>query len=100
MWKVNPALQPTDPEIALAMTQANFAAANDLLKAGVFKEMGSLGPGEGFAIAEFPSGEEALRLGSRFFPMMLTEMREIISWEKTQEIVLDEAKAAVKRKKK
>jgi len=92
LYKVNPATQPADPKVALKEAEVNLAAAEELLKAGIFKEAGSFNPGDGYIIAEFPSLEEALKLGQRFWPGITMEIREIISWEKTNEIVLSTLK--------
>jgi hypothetical protein len=65
-----------------------MAAADELLKSGVFKLQGSFNPGEGYIIADFPSKEEAFKLGQHFWPGIITDIREIVSWEKTKEITL------------
>ena len=88
LYKVTPATHPADPKVALKESEANFAAADKLLKAGIFKEHGSFNPGDGYIIAEFPSLEEAYKLSQRFWPGITMEIREVISWEKTTEIVL------------
>lgn len=88
LYKLSPANQPTDPKVALKQAETNMAAADELLKAGVFKEHGSFNPGEGYIIAEFPNREEAYKLGQRFWPAIVSDAREVISWEKTKEIGL------------
>ena len=88
LYKINAATQPADPKVALKETEANLAAVDELQKAGIFKEVGTFNPGEGYLIAELPSLEAALKLGQRFWPGVITNIREIISWEKTKEIVL------------
>jgi hypothetical protein len=88
LYKINPAIQPKDPKVLLKQTETNMAAADELTKAGIIKEQGGFNPGEGYMIAEFPSLEEALKLGQRFWPGITMEIREIIPWEKTKEIVL------------
>ncbi|MCW4039836.1 MAG: hypothetical protein NWE83_03675 [Candidatus Bathyarchaeota archaeon] len=88
LYKVNTAMQPTDPQAALKQTETNMAAADDLVKAGIFTEMGSFNPGEGYAIVELPSREEAYKLAQRFWPGIISDTREIISWKKTKEITL------------
>ncbi len=40
------------------------------------------------------SFEEAYKVGNRFWPMLSMEIQEVISWEKTKEIVLAQAKEA------
>jgi hypothetical protein len=92
LYKVNPATQPADPKEALKQTETNMAAADKLHDASVFKEHGTFNAGEGYIIAEFPSREEAYKLGQRFWPGIITDTREIISWEKTKEIVLSTLK--------
>jgi len=96
LYKINSAIQPVDPKVALKQSEANFAAADELKKAGIFKELGTFNPGEGYIIAELPSTEEALKLGTRFWPGIITDIREIISWEKTKEIVLSNLREQVK----
>ncbi len=92
LYKVNHTNQPIDPKAALKETEANMAAADELMKAGIFKEHGSFNPGEGYVIAEVPSREEAYKLAQSFWPGIITDTREIISWEKTKEIVLSNLK--------
>jgi hypothetical protein len=88
LYKINTAIQPTDPKEALKQTEMSFAAVDELLNAGIFKEHGSFNPGEGYAIAELPSREEVYKLAHRFWPGVITDIREIISWEKTKELTL------------
>jgi hypothetical protein len=96
LYKVNPAIQPVDPKTALEETEANLAAVDELLKAGIFKDTGTFNAGEGYAIAELPSAEAALKLAQRFWPGITTDIREIVSWEKTKEIVLSSLRERVK----
>jgi hypothetical protein len=88
-YKINPNIQPTDPKVALEVTKANMAGADDLMKAGVFKHHWMLNPGEGLIIAQFSSKEEALKVAHSFWPRVITEIHELVSWEKTKEIVLE-----------
>ncbi len=44
-------IQPADPKTALEETEASLAAVDELQKAGIFKEVGTFNPGEGFIIA-------------------------------------------------
>ena len=87
-YKVNSAIQPVDPKVALKQTEENMAKADELLKAGIFLEHGAFNPGEGYIIAEFHSKEEAYELGQRFWPGITMNIREVISWEKAKEITL------------
>jgi uncharacterized protein YciI len=96
LYKINSAIHPADPKTALEETEANMAAVDELQKAGIFKEVGTFNPGEGFIIAEFSSLEEALKLAQRFWPGVITNIREIISWEKTKEIVSSTLRERVK----
>jgi uncharacterized protein YciI len=96
LYTINSAIQPADPKTALEETKANLAAVDELQKAGIFKEVGTFNPGEGFIIAEFPSLEEALKLAQRFWPGVITDIREFTSWEKTKEIVLSNLKEQAK----
>jgi hypothetical protein len=88
-YKVNAAMQPTDPKVAFEVTKANMAGADELMNAGVFKHHWSLNPGEGIIIAQFSSREEAYKVAQSFWPGITTETRELVSWEKTKEIVLE-----------
>jgi hypothetical protein len=92
LYQVNIAIQPEDPKAALKFTEKNMAAADELIKAGIFKENGTFNPGEGYFIADFPNKEEAYKLAQRFWPGITTDIRETISWEKTKEIVLSTLK--------
>ena len=96
LYTINSAIQSADPKIALKETEASLAAVEELQKAGIFKEVGTFNPGEGFIIAEFPSIEEAFKLAQSFWPGVITNIREIISWEKTKESVLSTLKEQAK----
>lgn len=93
LYTVNSAIQPADPKVALKEAETNFTAVDELQQAGIFKDLGSFNPGEGYIIAEFPSLEEALKLTQRFWPGILTDIREIVSFEKNKEIVLSNLRA-------
>jgi uncharacterized protein YciI len=99
LYKVNPGTQPADPKEALKQTEMNLAAADELHKAAVFKEQGAFNPGEGYIIAEFPSKEEAVKLAQRFWPEIITDTREVVSWEKTKEITLSILREKAERTK-
>jgi uncharacterized protein YciI len=96
LHQVNAAIQPADPKVALEETEANLAAVDELQKAGIFKEIGTFNPGEGYIIAEFPSLAEAFKLAQFFWPGVTTDIREIISFEKTKEIVLSSLREQAK----
>jgi uncharacterized protein YciI len=96
LYTINSANQPADPKAALEENEANLAAVDELQKAGIFKEVGTFNPGEGFIIAEFPSLEEAFNLAQRFWPGVTTDIRESIPFEKTKEIVLSSLREQVK----
>ena len=91
-YKLNPSKQSDDPKVALEETKVAMAGADELMKAGVFKHHWAIAPGEGLIIAKVPSFEEAYKVGNRFWPGITTEIREIISWEKSKEIVLGQLK--------
>jgi uncharacterized protein YciI len=97
LYQVNASHQPTDPKVALKETEASMAGVDELVKAGVFKETGSFNPGEGYILAEFPSREEAYKVAERFWPAVSTQTREVVSWEKTKEIVLSGLKELVEQ---
>jgi hypothetical protein len=88
LYKLNPATWPADPKVALKMAETNFAAGDELEKAGIIKEQGSFNPGDGYLIGEMPSLEEAYKFAHRMWPFVTMEIREIIPWEKTKEIAL------------
>ena len=92
LYKINPATQATDPKVAIKDFEVTTVALNELTKAGIFKEHGVFNAGDGFIIAEFPSTEEALKLSQRFYPEVITEIREYTAWEKAEEIVLSSLK--------
>jgi hypothetical protein len=96
LYKVNSAVQPADPKIALKLTEASMAAHNELVKAGIIKESGALNPGEGYMITEANSFEEAYKLTNRFWPNIIADIREIIPWEKNEEIVLSSLREQAK----
>lgn len=96
LYKLNSAIFPTDPKAALAAAEANFAGVEEMLKADILKETGATNAGEGYMICEFPSTEEALKMADSFFPGILTDVREIISLEKTKEIVLSRLREQAK----
>ena len=85
-YKLNSAIFPADPKVALKVMVANFGAMGELRKAGIVTDIGTFNPGEGYIIVEFPSLEAAYTLAERFYPHMIADVREIISWEKTEEI--------------
>jgi hypothetical protein len=97
LYKLNPSHQPADPKVALKEAERNMAAADELLKAGIFKEHGTLNPGQGYIIAEFPSYEEAYKTTQRFWPGISVDVRETISWEKTKDIVISGLKELVEQ---
>ncbi len=84
--KLNSAIFPADPKVALKAMKANFGAMGELRKAGIVTDIGTFNPGEFYMIVEFPSLEEAYTLAERWYPHMSADVREIISWEKTEEI--------------
>ncbi len=95
-FKVNSANWPADPKVALAGAEANFAAHDEMLKAGIIKESGAFNPGEGYIIVELPSFEEAYKLSHRMWPGMTMDIREVIPWEKNKEIALSVLREQVK----
>ncbi len=95
-FKLNSAIFPADPKVALKVAEANFAVSDEMLKAGIVTDIGTFNPGEGYMIVEFPSLEEAYKLVERMYPHMISDIREIISWEKTEEIALSNRREQVK----
>jgi hypothetical protein len=85
-FTLNAAIFPADPKVALKVMEANFGATGELQKAGILTDIGTFNPGEGYMIVEFPSLEAAYTLAERWYPHMSADVREIIPWEKTEEI--------------
>ena len=94
---INPSKQPDDPKARYEATKAAMKGADELMKAGIFKQQWGTGVGAGVAIAQFPSTEEAFKLGTSFWPMMSIEIKELIPWEKVKEIVLSTQKEAAEK---
>ena len=88
LWKLNSAIYPTDPKAALALAEANFAAVDEMIKAGIVKDTGGINAGEGYMICEFPSYLEAVKMANNWFPGMLTDIRELLPYEEMKEIIL------------
>lgn len=65
-----------------------------LMETGIFKYNWSSSPGTGVILAKFPSFEAAYEVGNQFWPMLSMEIKEVIFWEKTKELVLTQAKEA------
>ena len=97
LYKINPATQSENPEVAVKDFEKSVVALTELSKAGIFKEHGVFNAGDGFIIAEFSSFEEALKLSQNFFPGVITKVREYVSWEKASEIVLSSLKEQVEK---
>ncbi len=93
-YVVNPSKQPDDPKAVYEATKAAMDASDGLKEAGIFKHHWSTGPGAGVIVAKFPSFEEAYKVLNQFWPMLSTEIQEIISWDKVKEIVLASAAEA------
>jgi hypothetical protein len=87
LYKVNSSQQPTDPQLALQFFDMNVAAIEGLKKAGIIKDIGTLAPGEGYLIVEYSSFEEAVKAFNPFFPAISMEIREVLSWEQTVDVV-------------
>jgi hypothetical protein len=79
-WTSNPTVWPTDPQQKLAVLEGATAGGDQMLKAGIVKEMGWFTDQTGFAIFEVPSTEQVIAMVAPFWPYYNTEIREIVPW--------------------
>ena len=96
-YKLSPSKQSDDPKVAYEAMKIAMGRADELMEAGIFKHHWSTAPGSGVIIAKFPSFEEAYSLGNRFWPGIVMEIQEIITWDKVKEISLSQAKEAAEQ---
>ena len=101
LWRVNPTAPfPTDPSKDLELNEKMWAAIDGLMKKGDVEEFGVFPDGySGYGIGK---GEtvDAYRNVSMFHPYFLSEVHEIIPYEKQKEIIraLYKAKIAAAKK--
>lgn len=96
-WKTNASAWPTDPKQVLAILEAVFAGADQLLESGTAKELNWLTAQEGYGIFEADSKATVLGLVQGFFPLYDQNVREVASWESTKQAILDSARRAAAR---
>jgi len=96
IWRINLAAPwPTDPKQLLGFYDEMWTVMDGLLKKGEFEEFGFFPDGyTGYVIAK---GEavDAFRNASMFLPFVITEIHEIIPYEKGKEIVRAVVKAQI-----
>lgn len=97
LWRWNTAAQwPTDPSESLKLTENMYAAIDDLIKKGEIEELGFFPDGgSAYAICKGES-TDIYRISGMLQPYMLSEVHEIIPWEKVKEIVKAMIEAAKK----
>jgi hypothetical protein len=96
-FNVNASKQIDDPKVAYEAVKATFAAADEMMKAGILKHFWGTGVATGVLIVELPSFEEAYKLGNRFFPGMSMDIQGLVPYDKVKEITLGLAKEAAKK---
>jgi hypothetical protein len=72
----------------LNLWQGVAAGADQLLKAGIAKEIGFFSEVEGYAIVEADSREKVMGAIAPFHPLFTQEIREMIPWERGRDAVL------------
>ena len=96
LWRINLAVQwPTDPSKYLEMNEKMWAGLDGLMKKGEVEEFGVFPDGySGYAIGK---GETAdlYRNVSMFQPYIVSEVHEIIPYEKQKEIIRAVLKAQI-----
>ncbi len=90
LWRVNPAAPwPLEPQKSLELQEKIWAVMDDSMKRGLTKEYGIFPDGNaGYLIGE-GDATNMLRGASMFMPFVISEVHEIISYEKQKEILRD-----------
>jgi len=101
LWRTNPAAPwPREPSEYLKLDEKMFAAIDGLIKRGEVKEFGFFLDGtSGYGIGEGES-TDTFRSVSMFSPYILSEVHEIIPYEKGKEITIALLKAQIAAAKK
>ncbi|MGB8311397.1 MAG: hypothetical protein WCE81_05995 [Halobacteriota archaeon] len=88
LWRLSPtAPWPTDPAEVIKLNEMLFAAADNLIKAGVIKEHGFFLAGGGYTIYEIES-LEAFRVAQMLHPFVeAVKVEEMVPYERGKEIV-------------
>jgi len=101
LWRVNPSAPwPTDPSKLLELHEMIWATMDGLIKKGEIEEWGIFPDAHvGYAIGK---GEtvDVYRNVSMFYPYFVSEVHEIISYEKNKEIIRTVLKARIAAMKK
>ena len=87
IWKVNSSLVPQDPVARLKSFEAQAKAIDSALKAGAIKEFGFFDVETGYAMLETPTRADAMNIGALFYPYVINEPHEIISWEQAKKSI-------------
>ena len=100
LWRWNTAVQwPTGSE-GLKLTEKSLATIDDLIKKGEIEEYGFFPDGgSGYMICKGES-TDMYRISGMLQPYMLSEVHEIIPWEKAKEIALSMGKVMVEEARK
>ena len=96
-FKVNASKQIDDPKGSYEAVKATFAAADEMMKAGILKHFWGTGVATGVLIVELPSFEEAYNLGIRFFPGMSMDIQGLVPYDKVKEMTLSLWKQAAEQ---
>jgi len=88
MWRINLAAPwPMDPKQSLELHEKMWAMIDGLMKKGEIEEFGVFPEGyTGYTIGK-GTAEDILRNNEWFLPFVISEMHEIIPYQKTKEIV-------------
>jgi len=101
LWRVNPVAPfPTDPSKYLELEEKMWAGIDGLMKKGEIEQFGVFPDGySGYAIGK---GEtvDVFRDVAMFHPYVLSEVHEIIPYEKQKEIIRAILKAQIAAAKK
>jgi len=101
LWRVNPvAPWPTDPTGALKLYERLFATMDDLIKKREIEEFGFFpDANSGYVISKGESAD-VFRRANMYYPHIISEIHEIIPYEKGKEIEMAVLKAKIEAAKK
>lgn len=101
LWRMNPAAPfPTDPSKVLEMNEKMFAAIDALINKGEIKEFGFFPDAtSGYVIGE-GEATDMFRGANMFIPYIISEVHEVIPYEKGKEIERAICKAQIEAAKK
>ncbi len=100
IWRQNPvAPWPTDPAEGLKLTESMWAGIDASMKKGQIKDYGAFLDGRsGYAIGEGDPAD-VLRSVGMFMPFVISEVHEVVPYEKEKEAWRDVYKAWIKARK-